>query len=76
VCPECGSNELDECWVQETSIKFYDDGSVQLGFPEYDDDDYHYGCRSCQCVLKDGRWPVEHEDALVDYLKDQRVNAA
>lgn len=76
VCPECDSNELDECWVQETPIKFYEDGSVKLGFPEYDDDAHHYRCRFCQCVLEDEGNPIDGEDALADYLKDQTVNTA
>jgi hypothetical protein len=76
VCPNCGANELDECWVSETPIKFYKDGSVKLGFPEYDDNAHRYRCRLCQCVLKDGWTPIDSEYALADYLKDQAVNAA
>ena len=76
VCPECGGNELDECWVSETPIKFFGDGSVVLKCPEYDDDAHQYRCRLCQCVLEDEGSPIDGEDALTDYLKDQAVDTA
>jgi hypothetical protein len=75
VCPQCGASELDECWGTETPITLYQDGSIQVGSPIYDESQHHYRCRRCWCVLEDERGTTVTREALVDYLKYNAVNA-
>ena len=75
VCPECGAPEIDECWVTETPIVLYRDGSVHVGSPTYDESQHHYRCRRCWCVLEDEEGTTVTRNALVDYLKNNAVNA-
>lgn len=75
VCPQCGANELDECWVTETPIELYEDGSVKLGRPDYDEEAFRYQCRRCQCVLEDEWGMTVDEDTLIDYMKNRGLDA-
>lgn len=77
VCPECGARELDECWCTETPIRLYDDGSAELGDPDYDDDYYHYQCRRCRWELVDeGDWLIQDTEALLCFLKANPGNSS
>ncbi len=75
LCPECGASELDQCWVSETPITLYQDGSAEEGSPTYDESHHHYQCRYCRCVLEDEWGMTITAETLVDYLKDYAVNA-
>jgi hypothetical protein len=75
-CPQCGANGLDECWVTETPIKFYENGSVDLGRPAHDERAHLYRCRRCQTLLEDMWGTLINQETLVDHLKCQIVDPA
>jgi hypothetical protein len=74
VCPHCSAHEIDECWVTETPIKFYEDGSVELGWPDYDKNAFRYRCRRCQCLLEDEWGMTVDDDTLMDYLRPSNIS--
>jgi DNA-directed RNA polymerase subunit RPC12/RpoP len=59
VCPECGARLLEECCCSKSPVTLYDDGSVELGDPDHDEDYYYYQCRRC------GWKPVDEKDGLI-----------